>query len=124
MAALVGEKSDNIPGVMKVGPKTAAILINKFGDELPLVISDAEKLREVVSEKAARMIADQSETYLRNLDLIRLRDELPVFEHLEYGDLSKADTQRGERALYELGMNRVVSSYKKAMRDCTDAAPF
>ena len=124
MAALVGEKSDNIPGVMKVGPKTAAILINKFGDELPLVISDAEKLREVVSEKAARMIADQSETYLRNLDLIRLRDELPVFEHLEYGDLSKADTQRGERALYELGMNRVVGSYKKAMREHADAAPF
>lgn len=124
MAALVGEKSDNIPGVSKVGPKTAALLINKFGETLPEVIKDASKLRDAVSEKTAKMVSDQAEVYLRNLDLIRLRDDIDVSEHITYGEIARADVRRGERALLELGMNRVVGSYKKAMRSKGDASPF
>lgn len=32
LAALVGESADNIPGVPKVGPKTAAKWIAQYGD--------------------------------------------------------------------------------------------
>ncbi len=50
MKALEGDKSDNIPGVPKVGPKTAADLVNRFGTVEELLQSlervDNAKLRE------------------------------------------------------------------------------
>jgi len=53
--ALKGETSDNLPGVPGVGDKTAAQLINKYGD-VEQVIAHAEeltpKLREAIKERA------------------------------------------------------------------------
>ena len=52
--ALMGDSSDNIPGVPSIGPKTAAELINQFGDlegllaNLPLIKQD--KRRAVLME--------------------------------------------------------------------------
>jgi hypothetical protein len=70
------------------------------------------------------MVADQHEIYLRNLDLIRLRDDIDVAEHIQYGDIARADLSRGERALTELGMNRVLGAYRKAMKARQDQSPF
>ncbi len=53
--ALKGETSDNLPGVPGVGDKTAAQLINKYGD-IEGVIAHADeltpKLRGAIKEKA------------------------------------------------------------------------
>jgi len=53
--ALKGETSDNLPGVPGVGDKTAAQLINKYGD-IEQVIAHADeltpKLREAIKERA------------------------------------------------------------------------
>ena len=54
--ALAGDSSDNIPGVPKIGPKTAAELINHFGDLETLLASSAQikqqKRRENLEEFA------------------------------------------------------------------------
>ena len=56
--ALKGETSDNLPGVPGIGDKTAAQLINKYGD-IEGVIAHADeltpKLREAIKEKARQV---------------------------------------------------------------------
>ena len=47
--ALVGDASDNIPGVPKVGPKTASRWLNEYGD-LDTLIANGDKLTGKVGE--------------------------------------------------------------------------
>ncbi len=71
--ALKGETSDNLPGVPGVGDKTAAQLINKYGD-IEGVIAHAEdltpKLRGAIKECAAQVRI--------NKDLGRLLDDVSL----------------------------------------------
>jgi DNA polymerase-1 len=52
---LVGDAVDNVPGVDKVGPKTAAKLIEQYGS-LEGVIAHADELKGVVGENLRRVI--------------------------------------------------------------------
>ena len=51
--ALMGDSVDNIPGVPKVGPKTAAKWIDRFGG-LDEVIAGADAVKGKVGEKSPR----------------------------------------------------------------------
>ena len=75
LAALVGESADNLPGVPKVGPKTAAKWIAQYGSTAE-ILENAEAISGKVGENLRAARADVE----RNLELNRLiRDlELPV----------------------------------------------
>jgi DNA polymerase-1 len=53
--ALVGDTSDNIPGVPKVGPKTATKWLNEYGN-IKGVIDNAEKIKGKVGENLQNSI--------------------------------------------------------------------
>ena len=71
--ALKGETSDNLPGVPGVGDKTAAQLINKYGD-IEQVIAHADeltpKLREAIKKQADQVRINKELGHL--LDDVRL----------------------------------------------------
>ncbi|MFC4244641.1 DNA polymerase I [Gryllotalpicola reticulitermitis] len=75
LAALTGEKADNLPGVDKVGPKTAAKWIAQWGT-VEEIVAHAGEIKGVVGEK----LREQQENALRNRRLNALvRDvELPL----------------------------------------------
>ena len=75
IAALVGETSDNLPGVPKVGEKTAVKWLGQFGS-LDALLENADKVTGVVGSNLREHIDDVR----RNRQLNRLlRDvELPV----------------------------------------------
>ena len=87
LAALVGESSDNLPGVPGVGPKTAAKWINQYGD-LPGIVANVDK----VGGKAGESLREHLDGVLRNRRLNALiRDmDLP----LEIGDLERQTWDR------------------------------
>ncbi|KQV08078.1 DNA polymerase I [Leifsonia sp. Root112D2] len=75
IAALVGETSDNLIGIDKVGEKTAVKWITQYGS-LDEVLAHADEIKGVVGEK----LREQKENAIRNRRLNRLVNdvELPV----------------------------------------------
>jgi DNA polymerase-1 len=97
--ALIGDSIDNIPGIDKVGPKTAAKLLQQFGNVDNLVQHAAEVPGKVGENLRAGL--DQLELS-RRLATIRTDLDLPLsLEQLEPG-AADAGTLRQLYAHYEL----------------------
>ncbi|MGE5260551.1 MAG: DNA polymerase I [Actinomycetota bacterium] len=57
--ALIGDSSDNVPGVPGIGVKTAALLINEFGD-LETLLARAAKIKQDKRRENLMTFADQA----------------------------------------------------------------
>ncbi len=68
--SLMGDSSDNVPGVPGIGPKTAAELINQFGDLETLLA----RTGEIKQDK-------RRETLVQNADKARLSKQLITLKH-------------------------------------------
>jgi len=83
--SLIGDASDNIPGLSGVGPKTAAQLIEKYGD-LENVIKSAEIIREDKDIRNRKKIAEtielEADTVRLSRKLVELDMDVPIeFNH-------------------------------------------
>ncbi|MDC1332822.1 DNA polymerase I [Gammaproteobacteria bacterium] len=76
--ALVGDTSDNIPGVPKVGPKTAVKWLNEFKD-LEGITQNAENFPGVVGQNLRDSIQDLD----RNVELVTLRKDVDLSVSLD-----------------------------------------
>ena len=94
--ALVGDSSDNIPGVPGVGPKTAAVLLNEFGS-LAGLFSGLERVK---SEKTRARLAAGREDVLRNVSLITLDRNIKLPFALQDLEVRPPERER-LRAYYE-----------------------
>jgi len=72
--ALVGDTSDNVPGVPGVGPKTAARLLDAFGSLEALW----ERIDEVSSPRIRDALSEHRGIVDRNLGMVRLNRGLDV----------------------------------------------
>jgi len=73
LKALMGDSSDNIPGVAGVGKKTAGDLLHQYGS-LDAIYENLDSIRESVRKK---LIADKENAYL-SYDLATIRCDAPV----------------------------------------------
>lgn len=109
--ALMGDKSDNIPGVEKCGPKTAAKWLNQWQD-LAGVMANAGAMKGKIGEnlRAALEILPMSQ------DLATIRKDLDL-------DYSVGELQRepvDETALREFLQHNEFSSWLQEMGTATD----
>lgn len=77
--ALLGDASDNIPGVPGIGPKSAVELLNTYGCAAGW-LDEPDKLRD---SKFYRKLDGNWDVLRKNRELIRLKTELPE----EFSDL-------------------------------------
>ncbi|WP_226346153.1 DNA polymerase I [Agilicoccus flavus] len=89
LAALVGETSDNLPGVPGVGPKTAAKWIGAYGD-LTGVVARVDEIKG----KAGENLRAHLDQVLRNRRLNQLVHDVDL--PLDIADLARADWDRDE----------------------------
>ncbi len=72
--ALAGDSVDNVPGVPGIGVKTAALLVNQFGD-LESILDQAETIKQPKRRQSLIEFADQARV---SRDLVVLKDDVPV----------------------------------------------
>ncbi|HET6280673.1 MAG TPA: 5'-3' exonuclease H3TH domain-containing protein [Polyangia bacterium] len=95
--ALVGDPSDNLPGVAGVGPRTASSLVQRFGD-IPALL---RRLDEVTPAKLRVSLQDAASQLELNERLARLRDDVtlpagPLASPVTVGALDKVGAFFGE----------------------------
>ena len=109
MKALMGDSSDNIPGVAGVGEKTAAGLIQNFG-KLEAIYEniDDKRITKGVREKLLR---DEKNAYLSR-DLARIDVHAPIDITLE--DIAYRGFDKGGlyRKFSELELNSFITKFK------------
>ena len=75
---MIGDQSDNIPGLSGVGPKTAVKWIKEWGN-LEGIILNAGRISP---KRFCSIVYEQKDVILRNRELIKL-DEEPFNNHVE-----------------------------------------
>ena len=79
--ALVGDTSDNIAGVQKVGAKTAAKWLMQY-ESLDNIIRCADEIKGKVGENLRTAIADGTLAMARRL--VAVRDDVPIDENMTW----------------------------------------
>ena len=85
--ALAGDSADNVPGVEGIGVKTAAQLINEYGD-LEGVLANAENIKQ--PKRRERLMA-QADAARISKQLVTLSQDVPIDVPLDDFDVAKPD---------------------------------
>ncbi|MFL2660532.1 MAG: DNA polymerase I [Alphaproteobacteria bacterium] len=114
--ALAGDSSDNVPGVPGIGPKTAATLINEFGNIENLI----KNVSQIKQNKRRESIIENENLLRISKQLVKLKDdaELPIkISELKFIPL---DINKLVKFLDEMEFNRirtlVISKFGKPDR--------
>jgi DNA polymerase-1 len=119
LLALMGDTSDNIPGVPSVGPKTAMELLKAYGTLNGIY----ENLSQISKKGLLQKLTEHREQAFLSQRLVALKDDCPIEvtrEALRYRgrDVDKL------RALYsELGFTRMLGLLNTDGLPAADAAP-
>ncbi|WP_375704041.1 DNA polymerase I [Bartonella sp. AD328YNZD] len=79
LQALIGDSTDNIPGIPGIGPKTAAQLLNEFGS-LDLLL---QRVTEIKQTKRRENIQAYREQVKMSRELVRLKTDVPIDSDLD-----------------------------------------
>ena len=104
--ALAGDSSDNVPGVPGIGVKTAAELINKYGN-LETLLKSANEIKQ---NKRRETIIENKDKALISKKLVTLKNDAPVDRPLTEFQLKEIDKEKLYNFLREMEFNRLLSS--------------
>ncbi len=88
--ALAGDSTDNVPGVPGIGVKTAAELINDYGD-LDTLLSRADEIKQPKRREKLIEFAEQARI---SRELVKLKDDVPDAVPVETFGVCDPDPER------------------------------
>ncbi len=108
--ALMGDSSDNIPGIAGVGPKTADRLLDEFGS-LDNVLKKADQIK---AKGLRRKVKDGAEAARLSKKLVTIDTDVPVELDLEALRRREIDYEKTKELFLELEFNALL---KEVMPD-------
>ena len=114
--ALVGDSSDNIPGVPKVGPKTASKWLTEYLN-LENLINKSSELKGAVGESFRDSISDLE----RNIELVTLKKDVPLKKSISELVSFEPDNKALEKIYEELEFNAWINNQNTKTRNFKDA---
>ena len=107
--SLMGDSSDNVPGVAGIGPKTASELINRFGS-LDNVLESTE---EITQKKRKQTLEENKDKALLSRELITLCDDVPIETDIEDFTAKEKDIDFLLEFLTEQGFKSLIAKFSK-----------
>ncbi len=109
LKALMGDTSDNVPGLAGVGPKTAQKILAQFGS-----IEEAKRhVEEVKPKKAMEGLRDHADLLDMSLRLVTIRTDAPVSFDPEKYALSDIYNEKTYENFRRLGFKSFLSRFAK-----------
>ena len=113
--SLAGDSTDNVPGVMGIGIKTAALLINEFGD-LESVLDRAEEIKQ---PKRRQSLIEQADAARLSRELVTLKTDVPVEVGIESFTKKDPEPEVLLPFLQEQGFKSIVTAMAGRFGDVT-----
>jgi len=104
--ALAGDSSDNVPGVPGIGVKTAAELINRYGN-LETLLKSANEIKQ---NKRRETLIENKDKAIISKKLVTLKHDAPVDRLLAEFELKEINKEKLYKFLREMEFNRLLSS--------------
>ncbi|MBW3571685.1 MAG: DNA polymerase I [Gemmatimonadetes bacterium] len=104
---LIGDSSDNVPGVKGIGPKTAIQLIQEYGPIENLLAHTAE----IKSKRAREALEAFADAALLSKRLVTIREDLPVDLDLEALRCREPDRARLKDLFFDLEFHSLIRDF-------------
>lgn len=118
MLTLMGDTSDNVPGVDGVGEKTAALLVKEYGT-LDALLAKADEIKGKRGEKVREAMGHLA----LSKHLITLRSDVPVSLDLDAARVDRLAIEKLIPICKELGFNRYQDEVRKLIGASPDTSP-
>jgi DNA polymerase-1 len=104
---LIGDTSDNVPGVRGIGPKTAIQLIEQFGGIEEILA----RTGEITAKRAREALETHRADALLSRQLVTIRTDLPMSLDLEALRRKEPDRAKLKELFLELDFHSLVRDY-------------
>ena len=103
--ALVGDSTDNVPGVPGIGPKTAQELLEKYGT-LDAIFEHAGEIKQA---KRRQSLVENQSTARLSRELVKLNAAVPCAIPWQLGRVGRLDSQRLATLFRDFGFRSMAS---------------
>ncbi|EUJ23057.1 DNA polymerase I [Listeria grandensis FSL F6-0971] len=112
MKGLMGDSSDNIPGIPGVGEKTALKLLHQFGT-VEEVLANADKIS---GKKLQEKVVDNKESAIMSKELATINTDSPIEMKVTDTKYAGYDIEKVVPLLKELGFATILKKYPRRIQ--------
>lgn len=105
--ALIGDPSDNIPGLAGVGPKTAVRLLNQW-DSLDKIYANLGEVKDKMGERVYSLLEKSKDSAYLSKELAQIKRDIEITDSLEDYALGRLDNDEVREFLERVNFRSII----------------